>query len=170
MFTIRLLDVVAALCVVAMRAARRPRLRPPPLHPSRAAAPALGGGLRALRTLALCGVGFVAYSYALPPTTCSCLGPIFRRCDNSLRYVVALKSDLKNLASQQEIYYSDHGTFTADPVALGFVPSVGSQVEIHAGADRWSAVATHAALESERRCAISWSRDDPEPRAVVCDR
>ena len=38
-------------------------------------------------------------------------------------YFAAMKSDLKNLASQQEIYYSDEYTYTADTTDLGFVES-----------------------------------------------
>src|SRR5690606_2726521 len=34
-------------------------------------------------------------------------------------YISAMKSDLKNLMSQQEIYYSNYYTYTTDETALG---------------------------------------------------
>src|SRR5688572_7766679 len=40
-------------------------------------------------------------------------------------YFAAMKSDLKNLASQQEIYYADHYTYTTSATNLGFVSSEG---------------------------------------------
>jgi hypothetical protein len=146
MFTIRLLDVVALILVVALRAPRQT--------------------LRAVRSLALCGAALAACSYALPPATCSCFGPVFRRCDNSLRYVATLKSDLRNLSSQQEIYFLDHGMFSSDAEALGFWPSNGSRIEIEAGPKGWSAVATHAVLGEDRSCTIEASLAD-EHRAVA---
>ena len=41
-----------------------------------------------------------------------------------------MKSDLKNLASQQEIYYSDYYTYTSNTTQLGFVDSEGVTVTI----------------------------------------
>jgi len=45
-------------------------------------------------------------------------------------YVAAMKSDLKNLASQQEIYYSDEYSYTSSVSALAFTPSDGVTVNI----------------------------------------
>ena len=45
-------------------------------------------------------------------------------------YVAAMKSDLKNLASQQEIYYSDEYSYTSSVSALAFTPSDGATVNI----------------------------------------
>jgi len=69
-------------------------------------------------------------------------------------YFAAMKSDLKNLASQQEIYYSDEYAYTATATDLGFVSSDGVTVAIPAAtADGWSATAVHAAMAGEG-CAI----------------
>ncbi len=68
-------------------------------------------------------------------------------------YFAAMKSDLKNLASQQEIYYSDTYEYTSDTASLGFVSSEGVNVTITAGTDGWSATAVHAAMTGEC-CAI----------------
>ena len=70
-------------------------------------------------------------------------------------YFAAMKSDLKNLASQQEIYYSDYYTYTSNATNLGFVDSEGVTVAI-AGVSTsgWNATATHTALGTALGCAI----------------
>ncbi len=69
-------------------------------------------------------------------------------------YFAAMKSDLKNLASQQEIYYSDTYEYTNVIVSLSFVSSSGVTATITGGTDGWSATATHAALAATDGCAI----------------
>ena len=76
-------------------------------------------------------------------------------------YFSAMKSDLKNLATQQEIYYSDPANnyqYANDPAnpALGFSPSQGVTVGITgAAATGWAATAYHAALNSSTQyCAV----------------
>ena len=54
-------------------------------------------------------------------------------------YFAAMKSDLKNLASQQEIYYADKYAYTSSATTLTFVSSEG---------------VTHSALGSSKGCAI----------------
>jgi prepilin-type N-terminal cleavage/methylation domain-containing protein len=66
----------------------------------------------------------------------------------------AMKSDLKNLASQQEIYYSDNYTYTNDPAALGFVATEAVNIAITAGTTGWNAASTHNALAATQGCAI----------------
>ena len=43
-------------------------------------------------------------------------------------YVSAMKSDLKNLATQEEIYYSDHLAYTTSLTNMGFAQSDGVTV------------------------------------------
>ena len=69
-------------------------------------------------------------------------------------YFAAMKSDLKNLASQQEIYYSDTYEYTNVVVSLGHVSSSGVNSTIIGGTDGWSATAAHAALAATDGCAI----------------
>ena len=69
-------------------------------------------------------------------------------------YFAAMKSDLKNLASQQEIYYSDTYEYTSSTTSLGFVSSQGVNVEIDATTDGWSAMNTHDGLGTSEGCAI----------------
>ncbi|MFV2005807.1 MAG: type IV pilin protein [Longimicrobiales bacterium] len=69
-------------------------------------------------------------------------------------YFAAMKSDLKNLASQQEIYYSDTYAYTSSTALLTFVTSQGVNALITSGTDGWSASVTHSALGTAEGCAI----------------
>jgi len=69
-------------------------------------------------------------------------------------YFAAMKSDLKNLASQQEIYYSDAYSYSSATTDLSFTNSDGVNVDIDATSSGWSASATHAALGTSEGCAI----------------
>jgi prepilin-type N-terminal cleavage/methylation domain-containing protein len=69
-------------------------------------------------------------------------------------YFAAMKSDLKNLASQQEIYYADNYTYTTATADLAFTNSEGVTVTIAATSSGWSATAYHAALGTGEGCAI----------------
>ena len=102
-----------------------------------------------------------AYSYAQPPRACGCFRPLFTRCSNVPRYLVWVKSDLKNLASQQEIFFADAGGYSSDPLELDFFPSRDVQVTIVATDDGWSAWATHAALDVGRGCGVKVGSVEP---------
>jgi len=68
-------------------------------------------------------------------------------------YVSAMKSDLKNMASQQEIYYADAYTYTTSIANLGFSNSEGVNVgTITANGTGWSVSATHSGTASV--CAV----------------
>ena len=69
-------------------------------------------------------------------------------------YFAAMKSDLKNLASQQEIYYADNYTYTTATAALAFTNSEGVTVTISATSSGWAGSATHSALGGSEGCAI----------------
>jgi len=60
-------------------------------------------------------------------------------------YVAAMKSDLKNLASQQEIYYADGNyVYSTSATDLGFAVSDGVTVSIgEATSTGWSATSAH---------------------------
>ena len=69
-------------------------------------------------------------------------------------YFAAMKSDMKNLASQEEIYYADNYAYTNSATALTFVASEGVTVTIGASASGWSASATHSALGASEGCSM----------------
>ena len=70
-------------------------------------------------------------------------------------YFAAMKSDLKNLARQQEIYYADNYSYTTDFSSLAFTNSEGVNVVFGgASASGWSASATHSALGGSEGCSM----------------
>ena len=69
-------------------------------------------------------------------------------------YFAAMKSDLKNLASQQEIYYSDSYAYTTVTTDLSFTSSAGVTVASAASSSGWSASVVHAALGASEGCVI----------------
>ncbi|MBI4541231.1 MAG: prepilin-type N-terminal cleavage/methylation domain-containing protein [Gemmatimonadetes bacterium] len=71
-------------------------------------------------------------------------------------YYSTLKSDLKNMATQQEIYYADGNyTYSTSTTALNFSASDGVNLgTITASTSGWSVTATHSGLGSGHGCAI----------------
>ena len=69
-------------------------------------------------------------------------------------YFAAMKSDLKNLASQQEIYYSDAYSYTTVTTDLSFTSSSGVTASSAATSSGWSASVIHAALGTTEGCVI----------------
>ncbi len=77
-------------------------------------------------------------------------------------YLASMKSDLRNMATVQEGYFSDNQVYTAGTATnragtqtalSGFVPSAGVQVVAAAtGGTGWSATAAHSA--TTKTCAI----------------
>ncbi len=47
-------------------------------------------------------------------------------------YIASMKSDLKNLATSEEAYYSDKNTYSTDTTALNFNTSTGNVLSIDA--------------------------------------
>jgi prepilin-type N-terminal cleavage/methylation domain-containing protein len=92
-------------------------------------------------------------------------------------YFAAMKSDLKNLASQQEIYYSDEYLYSDDVDDLGFVNSDGVIVTVaNSTGSGWAASAYHAALTTAEGCAIFYGTAAPpttpiqpsQPGEIAC--
>lgn len=84
-------------------------------------------------------------------------------------YVASMKSDLRNLITAQEAYFSDNSsTYAASTTALGttYKPSTGVTVTIGGSSNTgWSATATHTA--TAQTCTITLggtSTAEGEPR------
>ena len=76
-------------------------------------------------------------------------------------YLSSMKSDLKNLASQQEIYYNDHFSYGPDLATVEATQSDGVTITVNENSGLgWSATATHAALPSEQ-CGLFHGNADP---------
>ena len=75
-------------------------------------------------------------------------------CGPGQAYLAAMRLDLRNLARQQEIYYSDAYSYSADPNLLGFTTSDAITVTITATRHSWAAEARHDALGARSSCSI----------------
>lgn len=73
----------------------------------------------------------------------------------SKAYITAMKSDLRNLVSAQESYFSDSASYTTNTTLLGFKSSTGVSAPVIAvGPGYWSATNTHTQL-AVVKCGIA---------------
>jgi len=75
-------------------------------------------------------------------------------------YEAAMKSDLKNLASQEEIYFSDNHAYSSSTADLAFTNSDGVMVHLVATPTGWTANTWHAALGQGVGCAMFYGNVD----------
>ena len=73
-------------------------------------------------------------------------------------YLAAMKSDLRNLATAQEAYFSDNQMYTTNTTAVGFSPSPGVSVSVpDAAAMKWTGTASHPS--TLKTCKIGFGAD-----------
>lgn len=139
-----------------------------------------GGGIGLRTNLLYGGLAALLFTQALflaaayPALACGC----------SIRHPgAALKSDLKNLASQQEIHFSEYGTYTDDYAAMAFGgPSTGAAIELAVQHDGWAARVSHQAypVEAGWSCAMFYGPGavplataagqlPGQPGEIICD-
>lgn len=76
-----------------------------------------------------------------------------------------VRSDLHNLTTAQESYYTDHATYAPSAALLGVQPSQGVVVTlVEANATGWSATAVHPAAVPIT-CAVFFGKATPLPPA-----
>lgn len=76
-------------------------------------------------------------------------------------FVSSLKSDLRNLSSAQEAYFSFNYTYSDDIAALEFTETEAVHVTVNeATASGWSATARHSGLGT-RRCGVFYGSAAP---------
>jgi len=90
-------------------------------------------------------------------------------------FKTAMSTDLKNLATQQEIYHNAHFTYSTDLTALQAVTSDGVTVTGNEGTTTgWAATAVHPGIPSEQcgiyhgTAAASGGDPAPVPSRVSC--
>jgi prepilin-type N-terminal cleavage/methylation domain-containing protein len=65
-------------------------------------------------------------------------------------FLASMKSDLRNLATLQDIYHNNNYTYSTDPTTLGFVNSDGITVTISEGTGQgWAATSAHSGYPGE---------------------
>jgi len=85
-------------------------------------------------------------------------------------------SDLKNLATQQEIYYNDHISYSTSLTSLGFAQSEGVAVSVNEASNTgWAATAVHLGVPSNS-CGVFHGNATPAGGApatvegvIACD-
>ena len=81
--------------------------------------------------------------------------------------VTAIKSDLRNLATAEEAYLFDNGSYTTDATSLNFTTSPGVVLTITAATGSgWSATATHPA-SFPLTCGLFEGNITAQPPATV---
>ena len=78
-------------------------------------------------------------------------------------YVTAMKSDLRNLVTAEEAFFSDSSKYTATLTDLQFQVSTGVNAPaLQAGPGWWSATVTHTQLPATNECGIAMNTTNPE--------
>ena len=69
-------------------------------------------------------------------------------------YVATMKTDLRNLVTAEEAYFSDNQAFTTDTAAMGYSPSKNVNITVTAASGTgWAANATHT-LVAGKTCTV----------------
>jgi prepilin-type N-terminal cleavage/methylation domain-containing protein len=79
----------------------------------------------------------------------------------SKAYITAMKSDLRNLVTAEEAFFSDSSAYTTDLTKLKFQKSAGTNdPKIETGSGYWTATNTHTQLAGQT-CAIGINTTNP---------
>ena len=79
----------------------------------------------------------------------------------SKAYITAMKSDLRNLVSAQESFFSDSSRYTSSLTSLGFKNSTGTVApQITVGSGYWTATNSHTQLTATS-CGIAVNTTNP---------
>jgi len=77
-------------------------------------------------------------------------------------YIAAMKSDLRNLVTAEEAFFSDSSKYTQTITDLKYQTSAGVNTPtLAAGAGYWYATVTHSQLPSTQVCGISMNTTNP---------
>ena len=76
-------------------------------------------------------------------------------------YITAMKSDLRNMVTAEEAFFSDSSKYTTNMTAMNFKQSTGVNTPtIATGAGYWTATVTHSQLAGHT-CAIAVNTTNP---------
>ena len=89
-------------------------------------------------------------------------------------FISAMKSDLRNLSTQQDVYHNTTYSYSTSLTTIGMVPSEGVTITINeASGAGWAATAAHAGLSTEH-CGLyqgnaAAAGGDPATAEVIID-
>lgn len=75
-------------------------------------------------------------------------------------YVAILKSDLRNLAVAQEMYFETNRSYSDNLAAIRFLPTEGVNLQLTATTDGWEGIATHNGADP-RICSMFYGNMTP---------
>jgi type IV pilus assembly protein PilA len=85
-------------------------------------------------------------------------------------YVASEKSDLRNLATAEESYFSDNQTYTTNQTNMNFTPSTGVTVSgMVADGKGWKADASHSATTRACHLAFGSQATTTNDGIISCD-
>jgi hypothetical protein len=98
--------------------------------------------------------------------TAQARGELYTETTREKAYVSGMRSDLRNLTTAQEAYFSEHSTYASSiSQVTGYVPSPGIRVTVTAGsANGWTGSATHDSFPGAI-CSIFIGTPAPPPPA-----
>lgn len=76
-------------------------------------------------------------------------------------YIATMRSDLRNLVSAQELFYSDSARYADDESHLNVKPSNNMTIRLATGPGYWTATATHALVNDGFTCGIAVNTENP---------
>ena len=82
-------------------------------------------------------------------------------------FLASMKSDLRNLATLQDLYHNTYFTYSTDLTALDFIESEGITVTVSgASGAGWAATSAHVAMAGEQ-CELFNGNESPVGPATV---
>jgi prepilin-type N-terminal cleavage/methylation domain-containing protein len=82
-------------------------------------------------------------------------------------FLASMKSDLKNMATAQEAYFSDFQTYTTALNSTQYNPSAGDFISVtSAGATNWAATATNSG--TTKTCSITYGTGASQDGTPIC--
>jgi type IV pilus assembly protein PilA len=81
----------------------------------------------------------------------------------SKSYYTAMQTDLRNLVTAEQAFFSDSGKYTSNLASLKFQASNGVNPPVISapGGHAWSATITHSQMASDAQCAIAIGMGNP---------
>jgi type IV pilus assembly protein PilA len=83
--------------------------------------------------------------------------------------LASVKTDLRNIMTAQEAYFSDHATYTTALTSTMFQPSSGNTTQLGASAASFTATVTNASITADpKKCQVEVGSGGANDQKIVC--
>lgn len=83
--------------------------------------------------------------------------------------LASVKTDLRNMMTSQEAYFSDYNQYASTLTSTLFQPSVGNTFTVNGTAASWSAAVTNASISvSPKSCAVVVGDGSANDGKIIC--